>query len=252
MKIFYKKIRQLIKKPLGFIRTVLNQKLNQYAPSCHERLMQMKKIGFAPEIIFDCGAFNGMWTRKTSKIFPGAQFLLIEPNKTVIDNANKNIGKITPKPILINAALGDKPQTSYLNIWGDPKQAVGASLLDHVNGQPDVTIETKIIPMDNLTENKSFFPDLVKLDLQGAELAALKGATKILAKTELLIVEFGCLEAYIERTTPQDLINIIYENNYILYDIVDLAYRPYDGALTGGDFFFLKSDSRLRSHKGWK
>jgi len=36
-----------------------------------------------------------------------------------------------------------------------------------------------------------------------------------------------------------------------LYDIIDLIYRPYDNALTGGDFFFVKNDSNLKSHKGY-
>jgi len=65
------------------------------------------------------------------------------------------------------------------------------------------------------------------------------------------MIEFGCLEAYADRTTPDDLLELMYQNDYCLYDIVDCHYRPYDGALTGGDFFFVKNSSVLRKHKGW-
>jgi hypothetical protein len=43
----------------------------------------------------------------------------------------------------------------------------------------------------------------------------------------------------------------MYANDYCLYDIIDLIYRPYDNALTGGDFFFVKNNSPLKSHKGY-
>ncbi len=72
-----------------------------------------------------------------------------------------------------------------------------------------------------------------------------------MASTEAFIIEFGCLPAYEDRTTPNDLFKIMYANNYCLYDIIDLIYRPYDNALTGGDFFFVKNDSDLKSHKGY-
>jgi len=88
--------------------------------------------------------------------------------------------------------------------------------------------------------------------LQGAEFLALKGATGVLESAEMVITEFGCLEAYIGRATSRDLLDIMFDNDYCLYDIVDCHYRPYDGALTGGDFFFVKNWSVLRKHKGWQ
>lgn len=66
------------------------------------------------------------------------------------------------------------------------------------------------------------------------------------------MIEFGCWGAYIDRATPHDFLEIMYDNDYCLYDIVEYIYRPYDGALTGGDFIFVKNSSIVRSYKGWK
>ena len=44
----------------------------------------------------------------------------------------------------------------------------------------------------------------------------------------------------------------MFDNDYCLYDLVDCHYRPYDGALTGGDFIFVKNSSALRAYKGWE
>jgi hypothetical protein len=40
-------------------------------------------------------------------------------------------------------------------------------------------------------------------------------------------------------------------HDYCLYDIIDLISRPYDGALTGGDFIFVKNNSQLKKYKGY-
>lgn len=112
-------------------------------------------------------------------------------------------------------------------------------------------MEINIKKLDDIIEKYNIKPDVIKLDLQGYELEALKGSEKSLNLTEVVIVEFGCLQAYIDRTTPQELINFMYERNYFLYDIVDLIYRPYDNALTGGDFFFVKHSSNLLKYKGF-
>jgi hypothetical protein len=69
---------------------------------------------------------------------------------------------------------------------------------------------------------------------------------------ELAIIELGCLDAYINRTTPRELIDIMYDNDFCLYDIASCNDRLYDGALTGGDLFFVKNSSNLRKYKGWE
>jgi hypothetical protein len=152
----------------------------------------------------------------------------------------------------LNLALGESPKMTSFNIWRDPDSDQGASLLNHVSGPASQTIQVNIETLDNILQKLSVFPDLIKLDLQGGELSALKGAPKTLKHAELAIIEFGCLDAYINRTTPRELIDIMYDNEFCLYDIASCSDRPYDGALTGGDFFFVKNSSNLRKYKGWE
>jgi FkbM family methyltransferase len=246
-------IRKIENLTNRFLRTWgLRIARNELNPSWYERLNHMKTLGFSPQLIFDCGAFLGEWTLGTASIFPNAQFLLVEPNKLLINATKANISKIKPEPILLEVAVGEEAKSGYLNVWAkEPTSMVGSSILSHVQGEANVKIETPITTLDAICEKFGHVPDLVKLDLQGAELAALRGARLVLGTAELFIVEFGCLEAYIGRTTPRDLIDIMYDSNYCLYDVVDLIHRPYDGALTGGDFFFIKNDSPLRKHKGY-
>lgn len=248
-------IKQIVNKPLNAVGLQLGRasaNKGSLVPSWKERLRLAKKLGFSPRVIFDGGAFRGLWTKEVAQMFPGAQIVMFEPNPFVQEIIQTNISRIQPPPKIFNIALGASPGKAKFNIWNASDSDTGASLLDHVAGEAHRVVEVNLETMDNIAQQTNLFPELVKLDLQGGELSALKGATQVLKRAELMIIEFGCLDAYIERATPRDLLEIMYANDYCLYDIVDYHYRPYDGALTGGDFFFVKNSSILKRYKGWE
>ena len=247
-----KEIRDLLNLLLGAFSLELRRIGSSTMPSWIDRIKHAKKLGFFPKVIFDGGAFQGTWSTTIAEFFPGAQIVLMEPNPFLQDTIKNNISKLQPPAIVINSALGDMQGESSFNVYGDVNLSSGASLLEHVEGKADTIIQCKVDTLDNISERLNLIPSLVKLDLQGGELLALKGGTRILKETELFIIEFGCLEAYKNRASPRDIIDFMYSNDYCLYDIVDCHYRPYDGALTGGDFFFIKNWSVLRRYKGYK
>jgi len=221
-------------------------------PTWLERLQHAKELGFAPRVIFDGGAYRGYWARDVSKLFDGAQLVLIEPNPSLQEIIAETVAEVRPAPIVVPQALGAAPGSATLHIWRESAKDRGASLLDHVSGAPREAVEVEVRTLDSISEELRLVPDFVKLDLQGGELAALRGSTNVLKTAELMLIEFGCLDAYIGRTTPRDLLDVMFDNDYSLYDLVDCHYRPYDGALTGGDFIFVKNSSALRAYKGWE
>ena len=221
-------------------------------PGWKERLLHAKRLGLLPNVVVDGGAFRGLWARDIAAIFPGSQIVSIEPNPFLQEIIRANTSDVQPPVTVLNLALGEHPEERSFNIWRDATSDTGASLLDHVSGEPGTVVEVQVDTLDNICKKLGLKPNLVKLDLQGAEFLALKGATGVLESAEMVITEFGCLEAYIGRATSRDLLDIMFDNEYCLYDIVDCHYRPYDGALTGGDFFFVKNWSVLRKHKGWQ
>lgn len=244
-------VRDFVNLPLGVFGVELRRK-GTVMPTWIERIKHAKKLGFFPKVIFDGGAFKGLWSAAIAEVFPRAQIVLMEPNPFLQDTIKSNISRIQPPAVLLNVALGEMPGESPFNIYGDVNSAAGASLLEHVQGKADTIVQSTIDTLDSISERLDLKPSLVKLDLQGGELLALKGGSKVLKEAEFFIIEFGCLEAYKNRATPRDIVDIMYDNEYCLYDIVDCGYRPYDGAMTGGDFFFVKNWSALRKYKGWK
>lgn len=249
---------KIIKAPLNSFgyEVVSNKKLteisNSKAPMYPERVALMKENGFKPKVIFDCGAHKGIWSKTIFKLFPEAKFYLFEPNPVLWDRIEKNLSTENINYKLYKAAVGSSKGTANLNLWEniDPS-GVGSSLCEHITGDPTKKILTDVISLDDIADEINAVPDFVKLDLEGFEVEALKGSSKILKTTEVFMIEFGCLEAFIGRATVKELVNIMFENDYALYDICNLSYRPYDNAMTGGDFIFVKNSSSLKSHKSW-
>jgi len=220
--------------------------------SIGDRIKNMIQIGYAPDCVFDCGASVGYWSYEASKLFPGSQIVAVEPNRMVLPKTREVLSKVKPAVIIEECAIGSAVGETFLNIWdNDHTKMSGSSIKGHVQGSPKKRMSVRLDTLDRISERHGLEPELLKLDLQGGELEALKGAERVLQKAEVVITEFGCIEAYVDRTTPLDLMNIMYENDYCLYDIIDLIYRPYDDALTGGDFIFVKNSSQLRNYKGY-
>ncbi len=231
--------------------------MNSKSFSSEERLQNAAEIGFRPQNIFDVGAYQGVWTKKVSDIFPNATFVLIEPNDDLVKIISTNTKHLASQAVLVQAAVGNKNGKAKLNIWKNPAHnnetvaLAASSLLDHVQGAANKVTEVELLTLDSVAQQRGRFPDLLKLDLQGGELDALLGAKECLRHAEMSIIEFGRLDAYLNRTTPYDVMRIMYESDFVLYDVVDLRYRPYDGGFVGGDFFFVKKDSNLKSHRDY-
>jgi FkbM family methyltransferase len=222
-----------------------------------ERFKNLKNIGFTPKVIMDCGAFVGKWAKEINVLYPDAQLLLVEPNNTLNEQIVQNTKTFDSKVTLLNVAVSDIKGDSVLNVWVNSKHAnkttalAASSLMGHVQGEASVKLNVKTETIDSIINEAKVRPDLLKLDLQGAELPALNGAKTALESVEVCVIEFGCLDAYIERTTPVELCQFMSDLGFVLYDIWDLRYRPYDNALAGGDFVFVKTDSVLREHKDY-
>ena len=95
------------------------------------------------------------------------------------------------------------------------------------------------------------FPELIKLDLQGAELQALAGASECLAHAQAVMLELSFIPLQKNWPLIGDVIPFMKERGFICYDIAGLWHRPLDGALAQGDFVFLNQNNKLRADSRW-
>ncbi|MCI0428871.1 MAG: FkbM family methyltransferase [Nitrospiraceae bacterium] len=209
-------------------------------------LRQAQSMGFMPATVVDVGAAYGSFTSQCFPVFPKARFLLLEP-LTEYQPSLKELTKAMPTAQCIVAAASAHQGEIVLNVHPD---LVGSSLFREV--EQDTTVNgiprtVRAITIDGLLkETVAKGPFLLKVDVQGAELEVLRGAERMLADTEYILLEVSLFRFFQDGPDFNDVILYMKSRGFVAYDISGLQYRPLDNALSQVDVAFVKEEGLFR------
>jgi FkbM family methyltransferase len=215
-------------------------------------LRGVKERGINCKNILDVGANKADWSAIAKSFFPDANIYMIEPLSEMETHLKAFCEKHPGSNYFLNGA-GSKIETHVLTTWGNDLASASCMVkenatLKSMNKQREILIVT----IDSLlTEGKIPIPELVKMDVQGFEIEALKGATKLLGQTELFILESSLFKFSQPVPIMSELISFMIPHGYEIYDFAGYLRRPYDGALGQVDICFAKRDGILRSSNLW-
>jgi len=208
--------------------------------------------GVAPNYILDVGANFGNWTRMAKEVFPQSVIYMIEP-LSEMETYLKKITENFPETKYFPCGAGRKNENHVITTWGDNLAEANCVVpeneyLKSINKQRIVPIKT----IDSLIENDEIkIPELVKMDIQGFELEALNGSSKLFGKTEVFILETALFEFTKGRPLLSEIVIFMREKGYEIYDLCGFLRRPYDGAMAQIDVCFAKHDGILRNSNAW-
>jgi hypothetical protein len=146
-----------------------------------------------------------------------------------------------PNARLHMIGLADKPGRMHLRLMGP--MGVGASLLGSGGNGVPIRVET----LDDLIARGVIAPpDFIKLDIQGAELAALDGgAHRALPAASVVVLETWLARSYGAQTPiAHEVMAYMTAHGYHLFDVGD-AYREERGVMGAVDFWFARNDSEI-------
>lgn len=152
-------------------------------------LEDLKLRGLECNTVLDVGANCADWSRMAKSVFPDAKFHLIEPQVEMKERLEQFCIDFPGSTFSLLAA-GSEKGILTLTIWDD---LAGSSFLP----KPDEQLraqgkqrDIEIITINELiTSSRIQIPEIIKLDIQGFELEALKGATLTFGHTEVYILE---------------------------------------------------------------
>lgn len=208
-----------------------------------DRLGEIKSRITNPQpVIIDGGANLGSVTDALLGYYPSAAIHAFEPIPQLADALRS---KYVHRPnVMIHAkALGAEPKRltfHQLNHIDSSSFLTPSAITARYHGQKvainnEFTVEQ--VRLDDMVDDEI---DILKLDLQGYELEALKGAERSLPSTKLVLIEVEFVPLYENQPLFGDLDVFLRERGFFLLNLYELWTHP-DGQLTSGDAIYLNS-----------
>lgn len=214
------------------------------APSLeHLRVLRL----MAPETVVDIGANRGQFALAARRVFPGARIASFEP---------------LPEPAVVFRRIfaGDDGVQLFESAIG----AEAGSATIHLSARDDsssllpITAEQdRLFPgtaeaglqtirvgrlADFVTASEIAPPALLKLDVQGFELQALRGCEDLLDRFQWVYAECSFVELYRGQALADEVIAWLRERGFALRGVYNMAYDR-DGRAVQADFWFTRCAS---------
>ena len=195
-------------------------------------------------IVFDVGAHYGESIDYLKSHFPKSTIYSFEPDPesyTILSN------KAVQGVKYFNLALSSKKgvstffrnkishTNSLIKVNLESKDSIGVTTAKSKGDEEyfqnfNTEIEVKTTTLDSFLEDHPLnHVDLIKIDVQGAECQVLKGASKFLKNTKIIIVEISFFDYYENQTSFLDVESLIAPLNFKLFSISEISNNPMNG-----------------------
>ena len=205
--------------------------------------------------VVDAGASDGRRSRRFLRLFPSATAYAFEPNPMYADDLKKYADsekRFCPQ----FSALSDSNGLLELNITNSPGNTSLLRPSSHLQelatkgAVVEKTESVEVVALDDWArENGDPSIELIKFDIQGNELKALKGTDRTLSGSELLIHTEVCFQPlYDEGALFGQIDLLLREYGFELYDLYRPKYGP-NGFLLWANAIFIHT-KRIEKARG--
>lgn len=209
-------------------------------------LQRLRALGWQPRTVYDIGAFHGQWSKDAAQVFSAAEYILFEANA---DNESqlKTSGR---RYFIVALAAEDGAERSFFiskNVI-----ATGASLYRentaYYSDANHLVRKTSTARLDSLIAAQKLNPaDLIKIDVQGAELDVLAGAKDAVGRCDVLVLETSLLNYNKGAPLFGDVVAAVHQLGFKCIDVCEI-HRIGPGLIFQMDLLFVRDDLYRRYH----
>jgi FkbM family methyltransferase len=206
----------------------------------HESVLNQKDF----KVVVDIGANRGQFALASRRCHPHAKIVSFEPLAQPAAVFRK-VFSGDPNAVLHENAIGPRARKATIHIAGKDDSS---SLLPISKRQDElfpgtaeigtkeitVSLLASLLPADSIDG-----PALLKLDVQGYELEALKGCEGLLDRFEHIYAECSFVELYEGQAMARDVITFLQTRGFGLEGVYNVTYDSRGMAIQG-DFLFGK------------
>lgn len=171
----------------------------------------LARQGFTFRTVVDGGANAGQFARAAAETWRDARVISFEPLPDVAGVLRRNLGGLGARVRVEQAALG--ATTGVLPFYR-AAYTLGSSALPPGDGA-STRIEVPVVRLDDaLAEEALARPVLLKLDLQGYEIEALRGGSATLARVDAVLIEVAFRSNYEGEPLFRDVLRFMEEAGF--------------------------------------
>ena len=203
----------------------------------------LQTLGFRPKGILDIGAFEGAFARTARHFFAQSPILMLEaqPGKEVqLKAIAAQLPDVDYRIVLLGTETRADVAFHHVNA---AINSSGSSLYEEQTRYPRDTISLPMRRLDDvLAEMAGREFDLLKVDVQGAEIDVLRGGVRTLAGIVAIVIELSLLEYNKGAPLIGEVMRWLAEQGFALFDVFPVSRIP-TGALLQVDGIFLRRGS---------
>ncbi len=196
-------------------------------------------------VMVDGGAHDGQMAKRFVERLPGLQVHCFEPNADLFPKLQQNLADIpgsrhqlalSSKTQTLKMFINDSPMTSSVL----PRNENSERYFDAVTRIKEVR-ELKATSLDDWFDHSGLdHVDIIKLDLQGYELEALKGARRLLARgVACIYLEVNYVPFYEGSATFGEIDVFMRSCGYKLFNLYNTCTHLPEGHIGSGDALYV-------------
>lgn len=193
------------------------------------------------DVVLDIGANVGWYSLLLDRIAGGkdVDVFAFEPEPTNFSLLEENVVHNAANHVTgVRCAIADAAGTRTMHLYD--KSNRGRHSLLAINDGEKIDVET--VSVDAFWEAKHLgarVPRFIKMDIEGFELVALRGATKVLSRCPLVMLEYSPSYMRAGALEPADLVELMLEQGFRAYTLGDGCLEPM------GTLALLSSDRHM-------
>lgn len=186
-----------------------------FLTAVYDFYLETNKLNIFPKspVVIDIGANIGQYLFAIKSFFPNAKVYSFEPDPNIFNLLKENSKELN-NVNLFNYALSEK--NGFADFFVSSEFSEWSSLVEV--GQNNKKIKIKTVKGDSISFSKDHPIDLIKIDVEGAELNVVKGLLKTLTSSKYLLIEISLNRSSLDIGSSE-LIKLLFENGFYIHTI---------------------------------
>lgn len=179
----------------------------------------------------DVGANVGFYAVMMAQALPSRRVLAIEPTPAALARLRANLARngVADRVTVVEGAAADGVGHFDLAVIRGREEYASFGPLVHssVSGEAHHTVRVPTTPLDDLVEASGLTPGFVKIDVEGAEEAVLKGASRTLERDRpVVLAELNDDLLRQQGSSARAVLALLSDAGYVLSDPAHPGERP--------------------------